>query len=131
MIVLDTHALLWWVSGGALSKQARAAIESESSAGGEIVISTITAWEIALLVKRGKVGLSMDTGDWMDKVARIEGVRFMPVDRSIAIKSVDLPGEFHNDPADRLIVATARALAAPLVTRDRNIRAYEHVKTIW
>ncbi|QSN63244.1 type II toxin-antitoxin system VapC family toxin [Caballeronia sp. M1242] len=131
VIVLDTHTLLWWVSGGALSKQARAAIEKESGERGEIVVSTISAWEIALLVRRGKIGLSMDVGDWIDKVSRIDAVRFMPVDSSIAIKSIDLPGEFHNDPADRLIVATARALAAPIVTRDRLIREYEHVKTIW
>lgn len=131
MIVLDTHTLLWWVSGGALGKQARAAIESECGEEGEIVVSTISAWEIALLVRRGKIGLSMDVGDWIEKVNRIDAVRFMPVDNSIAIKSIDLPGEFHNDPADRFIVATARALSAPIVTKDRLIREYEHVKTIW
>ncbi|GAB5094372.1 MULTISPECIES: type II toxin-antitoxin system VapC family toxin [unclassified Caballeronia] len=131
MIVLDTHTLLWWVSGAALGKQARAAIEQELEEGGEIVISTMTAWEIAMLVKRGRVVLSADVGDWLDKVSRIEGVRFVPVDRNIAVKSADLPGEFHKDPADRMIVATARSLSAPLVTKDRRIRDYQHVKTIW
>ncbi|WP_244816653.1 type II toxin-antitoxin system VapC family toxin [Caballeronia sp. Lep1P3] len=131
MIVLDTHALVWWIGGGALGKEARAAIEHESATDGEILVSTITAWEIALLVRRGKLALAMDVGDWIDKVGRINGVRFVPVDRRIAVQSVDLPGELHDDPADRFIVATARSLSAPLVTKDRNIRAYEHVRTIW
>lgn len=131
MIVLDTHTLLWWIGGGALSKQARAAIEAESGEEGEIVVSAISAWEIALLVSRGKIRLSMDVSDWVGKVGQIDAVRFIPVDTSIAIKSIGLPGQFHNDPADRVIVATARALSAPIVTRDRLIRKYEHVKTIW
>jgi PIN domain nuclease of toxin-antitoxin system len=64
-------------------------------------------------------------------VQQIAGVRFAPVDVDISVKSVQLPGEFHKDPADRLIVATARKFAAPLVTKDLKIRAYAHVKTIW
>lgn len=131
MIVLDTHTLLWWLGGGTLGKQASAAIRKESGEDGEIVVSAISAWEIALLVRRGKIGLSMDVSDWVEKVGQIDAVRFMPVDNSIAIKSIDLPGEFHNDPADRVIVATARALSAPLVTNDRLIRQYEYVRTIW
>jgi PIN domain nuclease of toxin-antitoxin system len=131
MILLDTHTLLWWIGGGALGKQARAAIKKESGEEGEIVVSAISAWEIALLVSRGKIGLSMDVSDWIEKVRRIDCVRFIPVDSSIAIKSIELPGQFHNDPADRVIVATARSLSVPIVTKDRLIRRYEHVRTVW
>jgi PIN domain nuclease of toxin-antitoxin system len=131
MIVLDTHTLLWWVGGLALGKQALAAIERESRGNGEIVVSSMSVWEIALLVSRGKLKLSMDIHDWTRHVSRIPRVRFMPVDNGIAIQSIDLPGQFHNDPADRVIVATARTLAAPLVTKDRLIRKYDYVKTIW
>jgi PIN domain nuclease of toxin-antitoxin system len=88
---------------------------------GQIVVSSISAWEIAMLVEREKLAFSMDVGSWLGTVAQIEAVRL----------SVDLPGEFHKDPADRMIVATARKLAVPLVTRDEKIRAYKHVKTIW
>lgn len=131
MIVLDTHVLVWWVTGDpALSGNARTAIEHEQ-AGGEIVVSTISGWEIAMLVQREKLILSMEVGAWLATVARIDGVRFLPVDVDIAVKSVELPGEFHKDPADRMIVATARRLAVPLVTRDEKIRGYAHVKTIW
>lgn len=131
MIVLDTHALIWWVSGDpTLSKKAKSAIERELD-GGDIIISAISAWEVAMLVEREKLVLSMDVSSWLDTIAAIDAVRFVPVDVEIATKSVDLPGEFHKDPAHRMIVATARKFAVPLVTKDEKIRAYAHVKTIW
>jgi PIN domain nuclease of toxin-antitoxin system len=131
VIVLDTHTLIWWVTGDpTLSKKAKAAIEREKL-GGEIIISSISAWEIAMLVERERLFLSMDVDSWLATVAEIEAVHFLPVDVEVATKSVDLPGEFHKDPADRMIVATARKLAVPLVTKDEKIRAYAHVKTIW
>jgi len=131
VIVLDTHALVWWVGDDpTLSKKAKAAIEREMD-GGEIIVSSISAWEIAMLVERDRLFLSMDVGSWLATVAEIEAVRFLPVDVEIALKSVDFPGEFHKDPADRMIVATARKLAVSLVTKDEKIRAYAHVKTIW
>ena len=131
MIVLDTHTMVWWVSGDPLlSKRARTAIEREQP-DGDIIVSSISAWEIAMLVERGKLVLSMDVGSWLSTVAQIDAVRFLPVEVEVATKSVDLPGDFHKDPADRMIVATARKLAVPLVTKDDKIRAYAHVKTIW
>ncbi len=131
MIVLDTHALVWWVTGDRqLSKAAKSAIERESGRQ-QIIVSSISAWEIALLVERQRLVLTMDVDRWLATVAEIEQVRYMPVDVEIAAKSVSLPGEFHKDPADRMIIATARKLAAPLVTKDEKIRAYPHVKTIW
>ena len=131
MIVLDTHTLVWWVTGDAeLSKKAMKAIEREQ-AGGAIIISAISAWEIAMLVAHGRLVLAMDVNSWLATVAEIEGVRFLPVDVEIAAKSVELPGVFHKDPADRMIVATARKLAVPLVTKDDKITNYPHVKTIW
>ena len=131
MIVLDTHALIWWVSGDeSLSKNAKAAIERELE-GGQIIVSAISAWEIAMLVEREKLVLSMDVGSWLAAVAEIESVRFIPLDVEVVVKSVDLPGEFHKDPADRMIVATARKLSAPLVTKDEKILTYAHVNTIW
>jgi PIN domain nuclease of toxin-antitoxin system len=131
VIVLDTHALIWWVSGDpTLSKKAKTAIEREL-AGGEIIISAISAWEITMLVEREKLVLSMDVSSWLASISTIESVRIVPIDAEIAMKSVGLPGVFHKDPADRMIVATARKLAAPLVTMDEKIRAYAHVKTVW
>ena len=130
MLVLDTHILVWWLNGDkALSKKAANAIKDELK-NGEIVISSITAWEIAMLVARGRIVLSMDVEQWLNTVALIERVRFYPVDNEIAVKTTELPGEFHKDPADRMIVATARKLGATLITADEKILAYPHVKTI-
>ena len=84
-----------------------------------------------MLVEREKLQLTMEVESWLATVAQIEAVRFVPVDVEIATKSVNLPGEFHKDPADRMIVATARKFAEPLITKDDKIRAYGHVKTIW
>ena len=131
MIVLDTHALVWWATGDSmLSKKAKLAIDREQD-GGEIVVSSISAWEICMLVKRGKLILALEVSRWLATVTEIDAIRFHPVDMEIASNSVDLPGNFHKDQADRMIVATARKFAAPLVTKDEKIRAYTQVKTIW
>ena len=132
MIVLDTHVLVWWVTGqtAELSRKALSAIEKEA-AGGEILVSSISAWEIAMLVERGRLQLTMDVEQWLNIITEIDAVRFVPVNNRIAVKSVALPGEFHKDPADRLIVATARDAAAPLITADEKIRQYAYVATIW
>lgn len=126
MIVLDTHALLWWVSGDAqLSQNALEAIKRELEANdGEILISAISAWEIALLVDKGRLSLSMAVDDWLDTVQEIDGVHFVAVDAATAVESTRLPGEFHKDPADRMIVALARHFNAELVTADEKITTY-------
>lgn len=133
MIVLDTHALIWWVNEDKkLSSPALKAINKEiSQENGQVIVSSITTWEIALLIKKGRLALSMDIDDWIDTVASIDCLRFMPIDNDIAIQSVRLPGEFHPDPADRMITALARHLSVALVTSDEKIRNYKHVKTIW
>ncbi|MCP4377740.1 MAG: type II toxin-antitoxin system VapC family toxin [bacterium] len=132
MIVLDTHALIWWVNGDVqLSPRARKAIEKELAGDGQILVSAITAWEIAMLVAKSRLALTMNIDDWLSTVASIEGVAFVPVDPYVAVQSVRLPGEFHPDPADRMIVALARHHSVPLVTADAKIQAYRHVKTVW
>lgn len=131
MIVLDTHALVWWAAGDAqLSRAARDAIEAEGQ-DGQILVSAISAWEVAMLAKAGRLALTMDAEAWLDTVAQVPAIRFVPVDVRISVQSVDLPGEFHKDPADRIIVATARHHSVPLVTADLKIRDYPHVQTIW
>lgn len=133
MIVLDTHVLLWWAGGqlDALSAAALAAIKREQKKQGTILVSSISAWEIAMLVARNRLALSMDVTAWLAAASRIENLRFVPVDNPIALESVNLPGDFHSDPADRIIVATARKNAAPLLTRDAKIQGYAPVQTIW
>lgn len=132
MIVLDTHALVWWISKDVsrLSAAALQAIENGLNDDG-IVASSISAWEIAMLVSKDRLRLSMDVMRWLDLAGEIEGFRFVPVDNLVVVGSTVLPGNFHADPADRIIVALARELAAPLVTADVKIAAYPHVRCIW
>lgn len=133
MIVLDTHTLLWWLNGRSeLSEKARAAIEKElQEDSGVILVSAISAWEIAMLVNLNRLTLTMSVDDWLEAAADVEGVRFVPVDNAVGVESTRLPGEFHKDPADRMIVALARHLNVPLITVDKKIRDYKHVRSIW
>ncbi|MHA6642586.1 type II toxin-antitoxin system VapC family toxin [Mesorhizobium sp. A623] len=132
MIVLDTHILVWWLGAERtrLSSAAARAIEHEL-AGGRIAVSSISAWEIAMLVQANRLDLSLDIFTWLETASRIERLEFVPVDNLIGVGSRFLPGEFHADPADRIIMALARGLEAPLVTADTKIRDYPHVVTIW
>ncbi|NOQ46291.1 MAG: PIN domain-containing protein [Desulfobulbaceae bacterium] len=131
MILLDTHVWLWWISNP--ENLAENAILAINQAVGEkgVIISSISTWEIALLVEKGRLELCIDVRDWVRKTEGLPFVRFMPVDNTIALRSVSLPGDFHTDPADRIITATALTMGLPLVTKDEKIHAYPHVHTIW
>lgn len=133
MIVLDTHVLVWWVTGATdrVSKPAARALESAQGNEASIFVSAISAWEIAVLIQKGRLVLAMDVEEWLSHIASLPEVRFVQVDRHTVVQSVRLPATFHTDPADRLIVATARRLNFPLVTADEQIRAYPHVRCIW
>jgi len=131
MIVLDTHAWVWWVSSPAFLSETAKHIIDEAVAERSILISSISVWEIAILVSRGRLKLTMGASDWVAASEALPFFEFVPVSNSIALKSVLLPGALHNDPADRIIVATAVSLGAVLITKDEKIRNYPHVKTAW
>lgn len=131
VIVLDTHVWVWWVSNPEkLSAQARERIE-KAAGGGTLFISSISAWEVAILAARGRLKLTMDVKDWIAKSESLPFLHFIPVTNHIAVKSVHLPGKFHSDPADRIIIATAIIREAALITADEKIHAYPHVETLW
>ncbi len=131
MIVLDTHAWVWFVSNPErLSKAAKKAVDA-SIENNEVFISSISAWEVALLVAKERLKLTMDVTDWISKSERLPFLQFVPVDNSLAVKSVNLPQPLHQDPADRIIIATAMNIGAPIVTKDEKLRGYPHVKTLW
>ncbi len=130
VIVLDTHILIWWLSNPEkLSSEAAKAIRDAGNKD-KIFVSAISVWELAMLIAKGRLALTMDVRDWVYKVESMTSVHFVPVNNDIALRSVWLPGELHNDPADRIIIATAMSLNAALVTSDEKIRAYSHVKII-
>jgi PIN domain nuclease of toxin-antitoxin system len=131
MILLDTHAFIWWANfDPRLSANAMWAIETELQSG-LVGISSFSCWEIALLVSRGRIHLSDEIRVWLARIESMRPVRFIPVDNNIAVSSIYLPAGLNNDPADRIIVATAMLLNVPLVTTDARMRAYPHVQTIW
>jgi PIN domain nuclease of toxin-antitoxin system len=131
MIVLDTQALLWWLHDPSrLSAPARKRMQQAES-GERMLVSAISVWEIAVKCRLGKLTLPMEIGAWYQQAEQYPGLTFAPVTPADAIASTLLPGEFHADPADRIIVAVARRLGTPLITSDDKIRAYAHVQTVW
>jgi PIN domain nuclease of toxin-antitoxin system len=130
VILLDTHIWVWWVSDpGELSAKSRRLIE-QARVEGTIHISSISIWEVALLVGKDRLRLRMDVRDWIAKSEALPFLNFVPVDNMIALKSAYLPGPLHNDPADRIIIATAVIKEAILVTKDEKIINYPHIRTV-
>jgi len=131
VIVLDTHVWVWWLSDPEkLPARARRTV-MEAAGDRAIYISAISAWEIALLASRGRLTFTMDAQDWITKSEALPFLHFVPVDNAIAVRSVRLEQPFHNDQADRIIVATAITMGVPVVTSDTKIRKYPHVKSVW
>jgi PIN domain nuclease of toxin-antitoxin system len=129
LIVLDTHAWLWWLADpDRLSDAARAATADATAIG----VSTVSAWELATLVRRRRIELDRDVRDWVRRAFAEERVSALAPSAEVALAAALLDERtFPRDPADRLIFATARALDAPLVTRDANIRGFAPSETIW
>lgn len=128
MIVLDTHIWIWWVHGDPqLPANFAQYIQQHEPQG--LGLSAISCWEVAKLVERGRLILPQPIGNWMSQALGYPGMRLLELSPQIAIESTQLPGTFHRDPADQIIVATARVFNCPVVTLDQNIRAYPHVQT--
>jgi PIN domain nuclease of toxin-antitoxin system len=131
VIVLDTHVWIWWVSGfEPLPRKVEVALNRHRKEG-TIRISSISVWEVAQLVARDRLELTMDVDDFVARSESLPFLDFVPVDNRIAIRSTQLPGTLHPDPADRIIVATTLSLGATLITRDARLRRYPHVDTLW
>ena len=131
MIVLDTHAWIWFISNpDLLSKRAEKAVNAAVK-DKSIIVSSISTWELALLVSKKRLKLTLDVSDWIAKSESLPFIQFVPVTNPIAVKSANLPLPLHPDPADRIIIATALSMGAPLVTKDRKLLGYSHIKTIW
>lgn len=130
--VLDTHAWLWWVSESfsRLSATARRAVERAQD-DGDLWLSGFSIWEVAKKAQKGQLALDRPLDDWLDLATARPGLHVADLTRAVLVESCRLPGDFAGDPADGIIVATARSLGAALVTKDQRIRGYEHVRTIW
>ena len=124
-VLLDTHTLVWLMQGDErLGLAARAAIARSSASEAGVLIAAISVWEIGMLVAKGRLTLNRDVGEWVDSALALAGLRLAPLEPGIAISATRLPADIHGDPADRLIVATARHHGATVVTDDRLILDY-------
>lgn len=131
MTVADTHAWVWWVGApNRLSSAARERLDEAARDGG-IHVSSISVWEVAALVRRGRLELTLELGDWLAACESLPYFRFVSVDNHVALQAELLPEELPEDPADRLILATANALGADVVTKDRAMRRYLGGRAVW
>ena len=132
MIALDTHALLWWVSTPSrIPAKSRRILDAAVQDKSPVAVSSISLWEIAMLVERKRLELTIPVQMWIAHVEDLPWLTFVAVDNRIAVRSVHLDAFPHRDPADRIIVATALGLSATLVTADNRLRAYKPLRTLW
>jgi PIN domain nuclease of toxin-antitoxin system len=125
LILLDTHIWIWWVSEpGKLQSRHYQALHQ----GGAVGVSVISCWEVAKLVERGRLRLDRPVLQWIGQ-ALAQGVELLDLSPRIVVESTQLPGSFHKDPVDQLLVATARIHDCPLMTEDAKILSYAHVGT--
>jgi len=128
MIIVDTHALVWWKnSPQKLGRRARSELENAT----EVGVCAITCWELAMLVVKQRLRLDRDVLVWLKQALTQPTTQLLPLLPEIAVRAAQLDGELQGDPADRLIVATAIHFRCALVTADRSLRAFEKVHTIW
>jgi PIN domain nuclease of toxin-antitoxin system len=131
-LLLDTCAVLWLFNGSAMANPARRAITSAAEAG-TLHVSPFSAWEIGTLVSKRKIALNTSPQRWFRQVVEHRGVRTIELTHDVLMDSFFLPDVPPNDPADRIMIATARALGLVIVTRDRPILDYSaegHVSSL-
>jgi PIN domain nuclease of toxin-antitoxin system len=129
--LLDTHVWIWW--NMCPEKLARAAVDliADQDRYDELLLSAISPWELCKLLEKGRLGISCDPEEWIRVALTMPKLRLVPLTPTIAYRSTVLPPPFHSDPADQIIVAAAREENATIITKDRLIRDYPHVRTFW
>lgn len=133
-LLLDTHYWIW-LQAGAREEFSQSVLNAinQAAANGTLLLSVISVWELGMLEEKGRVRLHAPCEQWVREALAMPGLSVAPLTPEIALASTRLPQPFHGDPSDRIIVATARALSARLVTRDSKILAYSrkrHVSTL-
>jgi PIN domain nuclease of toxin-antitoxin system len=131
MILLDTHVWVWWnVRPAALSPRVTRLI-GRPGARDELLLSAISVWEFCKLLEKKRLGISCHPEEWLATALAMPKLRLVPLSPPIAYRSTVLPQPFSADPADQIIVATAREENATVLTKDRIMRSYGHVKSLW
>lgn len=128
MTLLDTHIWVWWALGNSRLGGRIHWLDQQPT--DQVAISVFSLWEIAKLAQLGRLELPYDIHKWIDLALNETLVQVVPLTKPIAIEANNLPGSFHRDPADQLIVATARILHCDLLTADQKILSYPHVNAV-
>ena len=124
-LLLDTHIWIWLLNGDEPLRSSAALFHIEEAVPPALIrVSAISVWEIGMLESKGRISLPTSCETWVDQALAAPGIDLVPLSPEIALASSRLPGEFHGDPADRMLVATARVLDADLVTKDQKIVEY-------
>jgi len=130
MILLDTHTWIWSHSATKLlSDNVKKLIKKTQT--DQRAIASISIWEFAMMVTKGRINVKIDPKRWLNNAIGKSGLLVIELTPEIAMESCNLPGDFHKDPADRIIVATARTHNLTLLTKDRKILEYSHVTAMW
>ncbi len=128
--VLDTHVWFWCLDGmDRVPPRVRAILENARNA--PFGLSAISLWELSKLVQKGRIILTIPLAEWIQRAIDPDVIEILPLSQQVAVDSTMLPGGYHSDPADELIIATARLHEATLITADQRIHAYPSVKTLW
>ncbi len=129
MIILDTHIWIWWIHNDSrLPETIREHIKANEE--NCLGINVFSCWEVAKLVELKRLTLHCPVDEWMSTALNYPGIQLIELTPEILIESTQLPGKFHRDPADQIIVATARIHDCPLLTLDEKILNYPHVKLL-
>ena len=129
--LLDTHTWIWWhMNPQNLSRKVKMLI-GNADGYDELLLSAISPWEFSKLLEKGRIGISCDPEDWIHAALDLPKLRLVHLSPILAYRSTILPQPFNDDPADQIIVATAREENATILTRDKSILEYIHVRSLW
>ncbi len=129
--ILDTHTWIWWnMHPQKLSAKVRSLLSTPEQYD-LLLLSAISPWEFSKLLEKKRIGISCNPEEWISEALDMPKLRLVPLTPTIAYRSTSLPQPFNGDPADQIIVATAREENATILTRDKIIQKYEHVRTLW
>ena len=129
--LLDTHTWIWWNMNPQKLSRRVAELIGNPDVYEEILLSAISAWEFSKLLEKQRIGISCDPEEWINIALDMPKLRLVPLSPKLSYRSTVLPHPFHNDPADQIIVATAREENAVILTKDDKILAYQKVRSLW
>jgi len=129
--LLDTHTWVWWYMRPQKLSRKVTNLIGDTNRYDELLLSAISPWEFCKLLEKGRIAISCNPEDWLNAAFDLPKLRLIQLSPLLAYRSTVLPQPFHHDPADQIIVASALQENATILTKDRNILEYDHVKSLW